>query len=105
MFGRLGTGSVTDELLPVKVPIKMDGREKENPSGNTNFDNVKQHQDVKITAIAAGAYHNLALSDEGSVWSWGYNVCILLCKYAICFSFSVPRFHFFKVKRYIQFLL
>lgn len=74
MFGRLGTGSVTDELLPVKVPIKMDGREKENPSGNTNFDNVKQHQDMKITAIAAGAYHNLALSDEGSVWSWGYNV-------------------------------
>lgn len=73
MFGRLGTGRVTDELLPVKVPIEMDGREKENPSGNTNFDSVKQHQDVKFTAIAAGAYHNLALSDDGSVWSWGYN--------------------------------
>lgn len=27
----------------------------------------------KITAIAAGAYHALALKDNGTVWAWGYN--------------------------------
>lgn len=26
-----------------------------------------------ITAIAAGAYHSLALKDNGSAWAWGYN--------------------------------
>ncbi|KAE8669088.1 nuclear pore complex protein Nup85-like [Hibiscus syriacus] len=57
MFGRLGTGSESDELFPVRVKF--------------------QDSELKSIAIAAGAYHNLALADSGSVWSWGYNTCIL----------------------------
>uniref|UniRef100_A0A0D6R6F2 Regulator of chromosome condensation 1/beta-lactamase-inhibitor protein II n=1 Tax=Araucaria cunninghamii TaxID=56994 RepID=A0A0D6R6F2_ARACU len=60
LFGRLGTGNDSDELIPLKIPIKR----------------LKQEDqlDVKIVGIAAGAYHNLALSGDGLVWSWGYNV-------------------------------
>ena len=45
MFGRLGHASEKDELLPVQVEFR-------NPNGDT----------VKIVAIAAGAYHSLALA-------------------------------------------
>ncbi|XLR48230.1 hypothetical protein HN51_032462 [Arachis hypogaea] len=63
MFGRLGHGSEKDELLPVQVKFQ-------NPNGG-------EADTPKIVAIASGAYHNLALADDGSVWSWGYNICIL----------------------------
>ncbi|CAI0409601.1 unnamed protein product [Linum tenue] len=62
MFGRLGTGSEQDEPFP--VPVKFE------PSGD--------QPPIKLVGIAAGAYHSLALADDGSVWCWGYNVCILL---------------------------
>ncbi|MFS7962619.1 putative regulator of chromosome condensation 1/beta-lactamase-inhibitor protein II [Helianthus anomalus] len=51
-FGRLGNGSEVDEHTPVKVHF---------PST------------LKIVGISAGAYHTLALADDASVWSWGYN--------------------------------
>ncbi|XP_071709237.1 ultraviolet-B receptor UVR8-like [Rutidosis leptorrhynchoides] len=53
-FGRLGTGSELDRLFPAKI----------------EFNSTKP---VKIVGVAAGAYHSLALSDDGSVWSWGHN--------------------------------
>ncbi|XP_050880850.1 ultraviolet-B receptor UVR8 isoform X2 [Lathyrus oleraceus] len=59
MFGRLGLGSQKDEFFPVKVNF-------ENPSGSGDC--------VKIVGIAAGAYHSLALAEDGSVWCWGYNI-------------------------------
>ncbi|WMV42535.1 hypothetical protein MTR67_035920 [Solanum verrucosum] len=59
-FGRLGTASETDHLFPARINFDSDGDKR-----------------VKIVAIAAGAYHSLAVSDDGSVWGWGYNVCIL----------------------------
>ncbi|KAI9097927.1 hypothetical protein K1719_025698 [Acacia pycnantha] len=62
ILGRLGRGSEEDELFP--VPVKF---ENPNSSGDT----------IKIVGIAAGAYHSLALADDGSVWCWGYNICIL----------------------------
>ncbi|XP_004291175.1 PREDICTED: E3 ubiquitin-protein ligase HERC2-like [Fragaria vesca subsp. vesca] len=58
MFGRLGTGSESDQLFPVRVKLKPE----------------KKH---KFVGVAAGAYHSLALADDGSVWCWGYNICIL----------------------------
>lgn len=54
MFGRLGTGSETDELFPVKIQF-----------GDS---------ELKFVGVAAGAYHSLALAADGSVWSWGYNI-------------------------------
>ncbi|WOK91440.1 ultraviolet-B receptor UVR8 [Canna indica] len=53
-FGRLGTSKNDDELFP--VPIASG-----DPSG------------LHFVGIASGAYHSLALRDDGSVWSWGYN--------------------------------
>ncbi|KAG8657288.1 ultraviolet-B receptor UVR8 [Manihot esculenta] len=59
MFGRLGTGSESDELFPVRV----------------NFDtsNESEEKRLKFVGIAAGSYHSMALADDGSVWCWGYN--------------------------------
>lgn len=56
-FGRLGTGREADEHVPTAV-----GGGRQRP---------------RFAAVAAGAYHSLALDDEGSLWSWGYNICIL----------------------------
>lgn len=57
-FGRLGTGSDSDENLP--VPVKFD-------------DNDDNNKPQNIVGVASGAYHSLALADDGSVWCWGYN--------------------------------
>ena len=50
--GQLGIGNTINSSIPVQVSAL---------SGNT------------ITAIAAGAGHNLALNNYGQVWAWGYN--------------------------------
>ncbi|XP_010453206.1 PREDICTED: ultraviolet-B receptor UVR8-like isoform X1 [Camelina sativa] len=60
MFGRLGTGKESDELVPVRVDFEFP-------------DQVAKDR-ARIVGIAAGAYHSLAVSDDGSVWSWGYNI-------------------------------
>jgi alpha-tubulin suppressor-like RCC1 family protein len=50
-YGQLGTGSIGSfSNIPVQV------------SGLTG-----------VIAIAGGAYHSLALRNDGTVWSWGYN--------------------------------
>lgn len=56
-FGRLGTGSEADELIPVRI----------------EFDSNNRGERFKLVGISAGAYHSQALADDGSVWSWGYN--------------------------------
>lgn len=45
MFGRLGNGSESDELFPVRV----------------NFGDSEQ---LKFVGVAAGAYHSLALAGQ-----------------------------------------
>lgn len=59
-FGRLGTGSEADQFFPTRVKFFGSDDEKE--------------EKLKIVGIAAGAYHSLAIADDGSVWGWGYNV-------------------------------
>ncbi len=49
--GQLGNGTTTNSSTPVQV------------TGITGT----------VTAIAAGAYHSLALTSDGKVWSWGWN--------------------------------
>ncbi|XP_044463039.1 ultraviolet-B receptor UVR8 [Mangifera indica] len=60
MFGRLGTGSESDEPCPVRVNFDISGQ--------------SESKKLKIVGIAAGAYHSVALADDGSVWCWGYNL-------------------------------
>ena len=50
--GDLGNGSTTDSDVPVKVSL---------PAG------------TKVTAVAAGGEHNLAVTSTGAVLAWGYN--------------------------------
>jgi len=50
VYGRLGHGDTQSELLPKKVEAL-----------------ASQH----VVAVSAGSYHNLALTADGSVWSWG----------------------------------
>ncbi len=52
-YDELGDGNSTDSSVPVAVSF---------PSG------VK-----KVVQIAAGQYHNLALTASGDVWAWGLN--------------------------------
>lgn len=54
-LGRLGLGSEQDQLFPAQVKFAL-------------------QDSVRIVGIAAGAYHSLALADDGSVWCWGYNL-------------------------------
>lgn len=49
MFGRLGTGSEADELIPTRVKFELDK-------------NGGEIGEVKIVGIAAGSYHSLALA-------------------------------------------
>lgn len=56
-FGRLGTGSEADHLFPVRISFDSDAEKR-----------------VKIVAIAAGAYHSLAVS--GYAFSM---FCAFLC--------------------------
>ncbi|KAK7410386.1 hypothetical protein VNO78_01125 [Psophocarpus tetragonolobus] len=75
MFGRLGTGEEKDEPFPVQLNFG-------NPNPNGTQDTVK------MLGIAAGAYHSLALAEDGAVWSWGYNICILsmFVEFILCTS-------------------
>ena len=50
--GQLGNGTTTSSSTPVAITLA---------SG------------VTATAIAAGAYHSLAIGSDGKVYSWGYN--------------------------------
>ncbi len=50
--GQLGNGSTATSDVPVDVSL---------PAG------------TKVTAVAAGALHNLALTSTGAVFAWGYN--------------------------------
>jgi len=49
MFGRLGTGKESDELVPVLV----------------EFPNQAEGDRIRIVGVAAGAYHSLAVSAFG----------------------------------------
>ena len=51
--GELGDGSTTDSDVPVTVNL---------PAG------------TKVTAVAAGAEHSLALTSTGAVFAWGWNI-------------------------------
>lgn len=55
-WGELGIGTITSNSYPIQVKN----------SDDTSFLNVK--------AIAAGAYHSLALKSDGTVWAWGNNL-------------------------------
>ena len=57
--GELGDGTAVTKYYPVQVQT---GEQK---SGTGYLENIIE--------IAAGAYHNLALAKDGTVWAWGYN--------------------------------
>ncbi|RHO96656.1 hypothetical protein DW004_14535, partial [Firmicutes bacterium AF36-3BH] len=54
--GELGQGNTTSVYSPVQV---------KSSDGSSYL--------TDIIEIAAGAYHNLALAKDGTVWTWGYN--------------------------------
>ncbi|EMG36506.1 RCC1 domain-containing protein, alpha-tubulin suppressor [Desulfocurvibacter africanus PCS] len=53
LYEQLGDGTDTQRESPKQVPL---------PLGVSKF-----------TAVAAGAYHSLALADDGTLWAWGNN--------------------------------
>ena len=60
-YGELGTGSTTNSSVPVSVTIPTS-------SFTTLLSSLPN-----VVAIAAGPYHSLALRNDGTVWTWGYN--------------------------------
>lgn len=56
-LGQLGNGSFADSsaYLPIAFPLNAD------------------NSPVRIVAVAAGSYHNLALADDGKIYAWGLN--------------------------------
>ncbi len=55
--GELGNGATADQPAPVQVT---------GPGGTGTLSGVRK--------LAAGGYHVLALKNDGTVWSWGYDV-------------------------------
>lgn len=76
-FGRLGMGVFQDELAPTLVEIVPLEMEDEIRGDNTRKEVSDFAERSRITQLAAGAYHSLALAGDGTVWSWGFNACIL----------------------------
>jgi len=53
-FGQLGNSTEIDSLKPTPVEDKFG--------------------DEDIISVAAGAFHSIALSDDGNLWAWGWNM-------------------------------
>ncbi|XP_024369205.1 uncharacterized protein [Physcomitrium patens] len=85
LFGRSGIGGVQDGFVPTYVSVGTnlddgDGSRSSHSSGREgNFhslhvrDRDRVNRPPKVVQVAAGANHNLALTADGVVWSWGYN--------------------------------
>lgn len=67
LFGRLGNGSPIDQPVPAAIELPS-SQSAHRPQ--TDGNEPPHHT---VVSIAAGAYHSLALTDDGMVWSWGYN--------------------------------
>lgn len=79
-------GVFQDELIPTHIGIGTDdddgaGSSHSGSSHSSSREDSARANRFKVTQVAAGAYHNLALTADGSVWSWGYNACILLSSF------------------------
>ncbi|CAK9267260.1 unnamed protein product [Sphagnum jensenii] len=85
IFGRLGVGVAQDELFPTYVEIGTDD-DKDSQSSYADSPSARDDSQSgllcdrdggflhnKIVQVAAGAYHSLALSGDGTLWSWGFN--------------------------------
>lgn len=77
-----------DELFPTRVVVDSNSDDEDDDGGSTGSSHSSAAHGVadtttttlkgsKVTQIAAGAHHNLALTADGAVWSWGYNARIL----------------------------
>jgi alpha-tubulin suppressor-like RCC1 family protein len=102
-YGQLGNGTTTNSTVPIQVSggltdviaisggyyhslaLKSDGTvwawgyNALGQLGNGTTDNSSMPIQVgggltNVIAIAAGGYHSLALTADGTVWAWGYNV-------------------------------
>lgn len=70
--GQLGVGDNVERLTPTIVPC--DGaRCYSNVSGLENSFYVNPFWTRKISFVACGGFHSFAITDDKSVWAWGWN--------------------------------
>jgi alpha-tubulin suppressor-like RCC1 family protein len=77
-LGQLGLGVKT---RMVRTPTYISVRESEETVGNKNISNVSVKEEIprldtneaKIVYCSAGLGHTMAISDEGELYTWGFN--------------------------------
>ncbi|KAH0895696.1 hypothetical protein HID58_045264 [Brassica napus] len=88
MFGRIGTGRETDELVPARVEFESPDRSaarivgiaagayhslvvSDVSSSSLNDPDREATSDFKVCAVKAGSMMSLAIDNAGGLWMWG----------------------------------
>ncbi|KAF2596300.1 hypothetical protein F2Q68_00007247 [Brassica cretica] len=78
MFGRIGTGRETDELVPARVEFESPDRSAARIVGiaagayhSLVVSDREATSDFKVCAVKAGSMMSLAIDNAGGLWMWG----------------------------------
>ncbi len=73
VYGMLGDGTTTGSSTPIKIVIDMGG-ETEEPVTEEPTTEEPGTEEVTFTQVALGYNHSGAITENGDLYTWGYNL-------------------------------